>query len=297
MPSSESADSLNFEEVYSVFGNPVKRKIIELLAERGALSFSELKRELGTSVGALYYNLDGLKDFVNKDDARRYTLTSKGYALYKAMKEGDEAIRRALAARKLHVELLDKYVLSILVPQRLFVPFYGNTPLSALTLILGLSVGIAATLTTRLPLKLIEVEQVPLLFPKSTPAATLQPEVLLVLEYVFSFLASTAIAALISYLLSGSWGPPLGLAAGVAVAQLPLYAYMLAQFALTGWSYPNVPYTMMLALAFLLRLLQALTLGLLTAAVSVFYRTSRERGFLVASLLLYLSFFLKNFLP
>jgi len=297
MPSGESADSLNFEEVYTVFGNPVKRKIIELLAERGAMPFSELKRELGTSVGALYYNLDGLKGFVDKDESRRYILTSKGHALYKAMREGDEAIKRALATRKPYAVLLDKYILSILAPQQLFVPFYRNAYLSALALILSLSVGVSTTLVTRLPLKLIEVEQVPLLFPRSILALTLQPEVLLVLEYAVSFLVSTAFIALVSHLISGSRCSPLCLATGLAVAQLPLYAYMLVQFALTGQNYPNVSYTMMLVLALLLRLLQALTLGLLTAAVSVFCRTSRERGFLAASLLLYLSFFLKSFLP
>ncbi len=300
MPSNEVDDAPSFEEVYSILGNPVKRRIIELLAERGAMSFSELKRELGTSVGALYYNIDGLKGFVDKDSSsRKYVLTSKGHALYRAVKEGDEAIRRALSARERRkaVKVIDKYVLPILVPQRLFVPLYRNTLLSALTLILTASIGAAASLLTRLPLKLIEIEQVPLLFPRDLLSLTLQPEVLLAVEFAVSLLASTLIVLLIPRLAFGARAPPLSAAAGVAVSQLPLYAYMLIHYALTGLQYPYVPYTTMLALALALRLLQAVTLGLLTAAVSVFCETSRERGFLVASLILYSSFLLKNVLP
>jgi len=298
MPSNEVDDAPSFEEVYSVLGNPVKRRIIELLAEHGAMSFSELKKELGTSVGALYYNIDGLKSFIDKDgSSRKYVLTSKGRALYRAIKEGDEAIRRALAAKERRAIVLDKYILPVLVPQHLFVPLYRNTLLSALTLALAASMGVAASLLTRLPLKLIEVEQVPLLLPRSFLSLTLQPEVLLAAEFAVSLLASTTMILLVSRLAFGARAPPLSAAAGVAVSQLPLYAYMLVHYALTGLLYPDVPYTTMLALAFVLRLLQAITLGLLTAAVSVFCETSRERGFLVASLLLYLSFLLKNVLP
>jgi len=298
MPSSEVDDAPSFEEVYSVLGNPVKRRIVELLAERGALSFSELRKELGTSVGALYYNLDGLKDFVDKDaSSRKYVLTSKGRALYRALKEGDEAIRRALSARERRATALEKYLLPILVPQRLFVPLYKNAALSALALALSISIGVAATLATRLPLKLIEVEQVPLLFPKNFLSLTLQPEALLAAELAASLLASTATVLLIPRLAFGARAPPLSAAAGVAVSQLPLYAYMLIQYALTGLRYPDVPYATMVTLALALRVFQAATLGLLTAAVSVFCETSKERGFLVASLLLYLSFALKNILP
>ncbi|MEM1690326.1 MAG: hypothetical protein QXG48_01365 [Thermofilaceae archaeon] len=297
MALSDSSDALSIEDIYTVFGNPIRRKIVEIIAERGAVSFTELKRSLNLSVGALYYNLDGLKDFITKDENRKYVLTAKGVTLYKAMKEGDEAIKRALEEQRSTFKLLDSYVLRYLVPQQLFIPLYGNNTLSLIVAMACMTLGLLTSLFTRLPLKILEVEQVPISSFNEASSFILKRGYLIFLNYTISVLILLIVVQLSTRFLTRNRPPLLGLLAGLLVAQLPLYGYMLVQWIITGWSYPNVPTQTIVALAVTFRLFQVVSLCLLTAAISVFYRFSRERSFLIASLLLYISFFARHLLP
>lgn len=298
MTSSTEANAISMEDVYAVLSNPIKRRIIEVIAEKRAASFTDLKRDLNISVGALYYNLDGLKDYITKDDNRKYVLTQKGVVLYRALKEGDEAIKNALAPRAGIVRFVEEKLLPYLVPQQLMIPLYRNNALSIAIAIGCMMVGLATTLLTRLPLKILEVEQVPALLPaKRIGPFVLRPEILLLIDYSLSYVITALIAHITAHAISGNEPPILGLAAGLALAQVPLHFYMFVQWALTGWSYPEVAEHTMVLLGIVLRLLQLLCMGLLTAAISVFYRLRRERSFLIAVLLAYVSFALKNFLP
>lgn len=297
MASSDTSDALSVEEIYNVLGSSIKRKIVEIIAEKGAVSFTELKRSLNLSVGALYYNLDGLKDFVTKDESRRYVLTERGLKLYKAMREGDEAIKRALESEGGTLKLLDNAVIRYLVPQQLVIPLYKNDAYSLIVATACLILGLSISLTTRLPLKILEVEQVPLLHSRNLGYVTLEPELLIILNHTLSIVLLLLLMQLTAKLFTRNPPPFLGLFAGLLTAQVPLYVYMVVQWALTGHSYPNVPTQTMVALALTFRLFQVISLCLLTAVISVFYRCSRERGFLIASLLLYFSFFVRYILP
>ncbi|MDG6939710.1 MAG: helix-turn-helix transcriptional regulator [Nitrososphaerota archaeon] len=75
---------------FRVAGHPVRKRLVELLGARQALSFSELRSETGLPVGSLYYHLDVLYDIVRQDEGRRYGLTKKGSEIYDAIarKEG-----------------------------------------------------------------------------------------------------------------------------------------------------------------------------------------------------------------
>lgn len=297
MSSGGNSDTPDLEHVYSILGNPVKRRLVMLLGERGPMTFSELKRALKVSVGTLYYNLDGLRGFITRDEARRYLLTEEGMALYRALREGSEIIRSAFARRGRLKRIFDDYVLSILVPQQLVAVLYRDNPLSLAVLATCVILGSLSTLISRLPLKLLEVEQIPLLSPRLIGGILVPPTPLLLAEYLVSLLAVLALTYAIARLIIGRAPLTPGFVAALALAYVPLYAYMAVHFAVTGYSYPLVPRHVMMGLALLFRLLQVATLGLITAAVSVFCDTSRERGFLVAALLLYVSFLLKPFLP
>ena len=292
-----SNDAVDAEVIYSILGSPVKRKLITVLAERGPLSFTELKRELGVSVGALYYNLDSLRGFVIRDEARRYCLSEKGFALYEAMKKSGEVIKRTLTPPGQLERALSRYVVPYLVPRQLVMAFYKDVRASAVSLATCLIFGTFSILLTKLRVKLLEVEQTPLLFPKSIGFATITPEIILVSEYALSYLLSLTLAHILALLVARRRSLTLGFAAAIALAYMPLYAYMILHFSITGYAYPSIPYSIMAALAVALRVLQVVSLGLITASVSVFYDTSAERGFLVASILLYISFFAKHLLP
>ncbi|MCX8181295.1 MAG: hypothetical protein N3E41_08000 [Thermofilaceae archaeon] len=223
-------------------------------------------------------------------------MTDKGYRFYQVMKEGDEAIKRALQMRRKRYVIFDN-IIKFIVPQQLVISLYKNTTMSLLTLSSCLIAGILVVQLTKLPLKLIEVEQVPILYSRNLSSIVIPPEALLFFDYFISFLAILAIILTLGRLLTGLKAQPLGVAAGVALAKTPLMLYMLLHYSFTGLNYPEVPWNIMVLLAATLRLLQVLTLGILTATVATFFRTNFERGFLVASLIFYLSFTLKIFIP
>lgn len=73
---------------YALLKDPTRRKIIEILGERGRIGFKELRQILGVGVGTVYYHLDMLSDFVVQDKSRKYMLNDRGHLLYRSMKEG-----------------------------------------------------------------------------------------------------------------------------------------------------------------------------------------------------------------
>ena len=284
--------SLNIDTVYSILGSPAKRRIIVFLAEKGAATFSEMRRALKMSVGTLYYNLDGLRDFVTRDEAKRYMLTERGVALYNIIKEGDELIRNMMAGRSLLKRIVDDYIASVLAPHQVATPFYANDRLSAVTLAACMLLGLTSVLSSRLELWLIEVKLTPLMTYKRLLGLVMTPEQALVAE----FLSSVALTVLLVYLAAravvGRARLTLGFVASLLLAYTPIFTYMLIHLALTGYNYPLIPSELALMLAIVQRLLQVVTLGFITATISVFCNTSRERGFLVAAALLYASLLL-----
>lgn len=295
---STDKEPIDLETVYSVLEDPVKRKIITLLAERGPLRYRDLQRELGISAGSFYYNVSVLRSqgYVSQDENRRYALTEKGVTLYKALKNGGEVIKHAFTSRRV-ISLIDKYFMTLVVPVHPILKLHKNSLLSVAVLLICTTSGLAITLTTKLSLKVIEIEPIPLQQPKSLGQVTLQPEVLLVLDYTASLILCALITYLTAHLLTGRHPPPLSFLAGVAFSQVPLQAYMVIQYLLTGTSYPSIPEQTFIVLATALRILQIFVLGLLTATVAVCYETSRERGFLTASAVLYSSFLLRYLIP
>lgn len=67
-----------YVDIHSALKNPVRRRILELLYEHGALSPSDLRRILKISVGTLYYHLDTLGPLVNQTSERKYMLSELG---------------------------------------------------------------------------------------------------------------------------------------------------------------------------------------------------------------------------
>lgn len=70
------------ERIVKALDHPVRRRIIELLGNKGALHWKELATELGSGTGALYYHLDALEGLVYRDSSKRYALTKLGQDVY-----------------------------------------------------------------------------------------------------------------------------------------------------------------------------------------------------------------------
>jgi len=68
--------------------SPSRRRIIEVLGGAGKVSFSQIKRETNISTGAIYYHLTKLRDFIEVDKKRRYSLNKNGEKLYEKIVKG-----------------------------------------------------------------------------------------------------------------------------------------------------------------------------------------------------------------
>jgi len=77
---------------YTVLGHPLRRRLLKVLGERRAVSFTDLKSALSVSVGTLYYNLDLMEGLVAQDMDKRYILTREGEVAYRLLIEGEEKL-------------------------------------------------------------------------------------------------------------------------------------------------------------------------------------------------------------
>jgi len=77
----------NSNLVFEAISHPIRIKIVELLAEKGEMGFSELKEELGISTGSIYHHLSMLSDFIVQNEKRKYVLNQDGKRLYRLIKE------------------------------------------------------------------------------------------------------------------------------------------------------------------------------------------------------------------
>ncbi len=266
---SDSEDSLDVDTIYSIIGNPHKRRIITYLGEHGEASFSELKKALKVSVGNLYYNLDGLAGFVTKNEKRRYFLTEKGVKVYRWMKDSEPMLKAYMRKKP---SLIDKYVVSLLVPVEAMSVFYHQRVLGAGVFIATLLAGLFTTYVTHGLLFIMEY------FPYVSLPLALRIAVYLTGLVVAGGLVELAARAM------GFHAPiQLDFLGALSAGLLPLYI-----------SPPllNLAFNDPLMQSIVFRVLQVFSLGLLTAAISIYKNMPKERAFIVVFGFYYIGFFL-----
>jgi len=91
-------------DVFKVLSNPIRRKILMFIAEKGAASYKDLIK-IVPKAGALYHHLRLLGDLIEQDDRRMYILTPKGEKVYEFLisdffiPEDKTAIQKLLTPR------------------------------------------------------------------------------------------------------------------------------------------------------------------------------------------------------
>ncbi|MGB9706165.1 MAG: winged helix-turn-helix domain-containing protein [Pyrobaculum sp.] len=101
------------EHVFEALSHPVRRKILQLLAERPRL-YSELMEEIGVDSPTLAFHLKKLAGLVEKNEKGFYQLTEAGERAVKIIKEV-EGVRPAepAAPRAEDILLHDRVLLKI----------------------------------------------------------------------------------------------------------------------------------------------------------------------------------------
>lgn len=68
-------------EISSIISCPARVRIIEVIGLKGSASFTVIKNGTDLSTGSIYYHLSYLRDYVTRDNERKYILTEKGKLL------------------------------------------------------------------------------------------------------------------------------------------------------------------------------------------------------------------------
>ena len=86
-------EELNWSSLHKILSDTTRRSILELLAEKESLSYTEVMAILQvTNTGRLNYHLKALGGLVSKDDQGRYHLTEKGHAAVNLLRAFPERI-------------------------------------------------------------------------------------------------------------------------------------------------------------------------------------------------------------
>jgi hypothetical protein len=86
-------NDVNWSSLHKILSDTTRRSILELLAEKEALGYTEIMTVLGvTNTGRLNYHLKVLGDLVSKDNGGRYHLTERGQLAVNLLKTFPERV-------------------------------------------------------------------------------------------------------------------------------------------------------------------------------------------------------------
>jgi DNA-binding transcriptional ArsR family regulator len=262
--------------VYKVLSNPHRRRIIEMIGLEGKTGFTELRKDLGMSVGALYHHIDSLGGLVMQDGQHKYVLTRQGKMAYKLMNEAtDQFSSESSFDRKRSGSSSKSFtgIAEIFFPRRLLLSVSDKpilyVPMAAIIVALGAWAAIQANLRFLL------------VFPDNQ--TTLSP-ILGAGFFVVSWLVLFGLCDLLSTFVFGRKGGDLALLVGSSLAFLPLilfsglwYLFRTNRFDTTGTVVPV-----------LLILFQLWTIVVLSCAISLSKGLRIERSALISFIVTYI---------
>ena len=276
------SDFDDLESLYNILGNQHRRNIILFLGEVGEASFTELRKHLGISVGTLYYNLDNLRGFVSQKPNKKYTLTPKGRKVYEIISKEIKRIEEMTREPHLVIRVFNRYFKKYITPVDLFSRLYKNISLSVLLGLIALAIGIYGTFITKLDLTLLEYSFSPKIVPSFIPSYLWFP-----LKLILSWIGLSILSLLLAKVFGSREIRP-ELIAVIAISLIPLFIYPYIYLLFEYLGLTNQP-IFIITLNIIMRILQLITIGFLTTALSVFGRLSLERAFIIVFILMYIS--------
>ncbi len=278
MPRGSDSDELF--DIYRALGHPLRRRIIQYLGEHGKASFTELRRNLGVSVGTLYYNLGQLKDYVMQSSDKKYLLTERGRLAYELMKRDSERLNIYGSIRTGRLAPVLNALSPLFFPQWIRWILSNKIALPAVALSV-LVFGLVTSAMSGLELSL-------LFYYTSSSSSTI-----LALKYLLSWISVAALCDAFSWIFHGRRGEHIRLFLAVAVAMIPLAIYPVLHTFFIG-SFPLQPQILgiplrRLVLGSVLVLLQLMTVCHLSLALGQIKGFETERAFIIVSIVYYLN--------
>lgn len=258
--------------VYNALGDPVRRRIIQILQERGRAGFKELREVLRLTPENLFRTLNTLEGIITQDKYENYLLSDEGHAALNAI-VGGRSIDTGIGSPR---ETRSGFVTRELLFARSVFQFLNRSPLRGLPLAIAIVFfgGWVSSQTNLEPLLLFYVN------PQRGPSRAW-----FLLMFPLGWLATFAAAELLSISIFHRRGGELNLLNGTAFAMLPLLivpALSLVQFF-------SVAKTAGYPVIVLPVVLQAWVVCLLSSSISIAKGLKLERTALVSLGIMYLN--------
>jgi len=290
----EGWDEDELPRLHQALSHPHRRKIIHLLGSRGPMSFSELKRSLGISIGALYYNLDQLSGLVAQASDKRYLLTEKGVAAYNFMRGEGDLLEEAGSRFSLppQASRLFNAVRSLFFPRELLSSLYAGPSFklkAAAAAVLALGALACALTGTDVFLTYVRVGfKGRLILPELGIYLEADPRLLSASSFIATWLTLSLFPYAVASLLKWEWGwrKLASFLEGSAVGMLPALAYVVIYSAALRAGAQG--YLAVAALGVVFAVLWAMMIGFIAASLSMAKRISASRALLIMVVVAYL---------
>lgn len=259
-------------DMYSLLRHPLRKRILEILGERGRVRFTDLKREVNIGVGKLYYHINILGSLIEQDEYKKYMLSSEGKRAYELLKAGDYGVVYPKLPK-----LLD-LVFSFVTVKPVFRFFQFNQKVGLSSSLLIFSLGVCVNILAGLdPILLFLIDR-----PVVSPFEILFKSVIgPILVFIFCDLTSTYVFR--------RTGDHINLFVGIVFSQIPLILFSCIWVVFAG-----LIRSMLFLGYFLFFVLQAWLLLLLISALTAFKRLRVSQAALIALALTYINIVLLN---
>jgi len=258
--------------VYSILKHPIRMKILEILAGKETVSFTELKNTLNIGTGKIYYHLDALGPLIMQNEKRQYLLSKDGKRVYSFITSSKDKLS-TLAITEPRWNKLTRGFFLALFPKSYFA-FLMDRPLIQLTsaiclVVLGGWIAMMASLNPTI------------LFLTFTPT----PSINIITLFIEGWLGLFILSELLSTLIFRRTKNHLGLFVSSAHAFIPLIIFSIIhavnRYYPFGFTGPVAYLCLILA--------QIWALCLLAAAISLSKELKIDKSLLLSLLIFYLN--------
>ncbi len=267
----------DISRVYNALGNPYRRRIIQILREKGKAGFKELHDNLRISVGALYHHLDTLEGLVAQEPDKKYVLTNAGRTAINALSASEEKIVSNAAMAQITESRLG-FISRELLFGRTVLNYLNQDPLRSIPItLIVLALGGLISFRTNLE---------PILLFYLSPTRGFGQAWFLFL-FPLGWFITFAVADFLSYAFYRRSGGELSLLNGTALSMIPL-------FLVPGMIILIQPFSSLIQSATTLTILiqvavQIWVVCLLSSAISISKGLRMERTALISLAVMYLN--------
>ena len=285
-----SIEDLTEEElykIYSILASQIKRNIIKFIGTKGKAGATEIRKELKISVGALYYNLDDLIGFVTQDQDKKYKLTEKGKVVFNLLVNERERISDLIGSSSHpYIDKIKSIVYALFTPLALFVRICRDFKLVLPLSIVVMLVGLLGMRIGNFELVLIS----PIDNSKWILLASLTKDVRILLSMLISWISIFLICE-VGALIAGSKIISSEFANASMISLSPIFAYPYINIILSRLQGTLLGY---IVLGMILRLLQILSLLLLTAFITSYKKLRVTKSFIISTVIFYIAIVIES---